>query len=108
MELLHLIYDDHVTAVGLVRSPERPRAECFAIRYLEPRPYTKDGQLVEMTNLMGGETDWFIIPRTMGAAIGRTLIEQKVAGLTGFQEEGFAALVQWLIKDEELRDAMCY
>lgn len=36
MELLHLIYEDQVIAVGLVRSPERPEGECSALRYLTP------------------------------------------------------------------------
>ena len=45
---------------------------------------------------------------TFGAAIGRTLVAQKAAGLPGFRDEGFKVMVSWLIDLEELEDAMCY
>ena len=57
---------------------------------------------------MGGETDWFILPNTLAAAVGRTMVQQKVAGLYGFQEPGFQVMVDWLVEFEELPDAMCF
>jgi hypothetical protein len=57
---------------------------------------------------MDGETDWFILPFTFGAAIGKKLFEQKNAGLEGFNEKGYKELQEWLIEMEEIDDAMCY
>jgi hypothetical protein len=48
---------------------------------------------------------------SFGVAVGRTLIEQKVAdcGLEGyFDEPGFKRMVRWLVEMEELTDSMCY
>ena len=81
----------------------------LAIRYLSPQDYlSKVGGTVKVSNLMGGETDWFVIPHSFGVAIAKSLIEQKVAGLSGFSEDGFAKMVEWLIEMEEISDAMSY
>ena len=61
-----------------------------------------------MTNHMGGETAWFVIPQTYAAAVGRTLVEQHATGTPGFAADGFAALVEWLVEDEELTQGMGY
>jgi hypothetical protein len=57
---------------------------------------------------MRAETDWFVVPSTLAAAVVRTLVEQKAAGLEGFQANGFATLVRWLLEDEQLPDSICY
>ena len=109
MKLHHLVYEDGVIAVAMVFPAESSSAASLAIRWLKPRPYTgKDGQMVQVTNHMGGETDWFVVPSTLAWAVGRTLVEQKAAGLEGFEDDGFAAMVRWLVDDEQLPDSMCY
>jgi hypothetical protein len=109
IQVQHQIYDDGVVAVALVTTSPTSTSASIAMRWLEPIPYRgRDGQLVATTNLMGGSTDWFVLPWTLGAAIGRTLLQQQAAGLPGFDSEGFAALVRLLIDLEELPDAMCY
>jgi len=109
MKIEHLVYDDSVIAVALVAGIEKSKLMSLALRWLDPgqAPF-KDGTVGKLTNLMGGETDWFIVPISFGAAIGRTLVMQKVAGLPGFKDDGFDAMVAWLVANEELLDAMCY
>jgi len=81
----------------------------LAIRYLRPKEYRdKAGHLHPTTNVMGGETDWFLLPYTFGAAVGRILAEQKLAGLPGFRQNGFEKMITWLVDTGELTDAMCY
>jgi len=84
----------------------------LAIRWLPPQPSKgRDGKIVGTTNIMGGETNWFILPHSFGVAVGRRLIEQKVAdcGLAEyFDENSFKRMVSWLIEMNELCDAMCY
>jgi len=58
---------------------------------------------------MGEATDWFVLPFSFAAPIGRKLVEQKAAGLPGFDEDGFASMVRWLVDlVGEVDDAMCY
>lgn len=107
MTVHQTVYNDGVVSVGLVSSDEADVR--VALRWLKPQTYTdKKGQGVETTNVMGGETEWFTLPRTFGAAIGRLLVEQKSTGLHGFDDEGFAGLVRLLVEDEELHDCMTY
>jgi len=95
--------------VAMVSTFDTPSSAHLAMRWLKPSPYSgKDGRIVQITNHMGGETDWFVVPVTLAAAVGRRLVEQKAAGLAGFQGDGFAALVGWLVEIEELPDSMCY
>ena len=61
-----------------------------------------------MLGWMGGETDWFILPFDFAVLIGRALIERKVAGLSGFNQAGFDAMVKWLLDSEAISDAVCY
>lgn len=110
----HRVYDDGVVAAALLthdkaRSEHESFARHLAIKWLLPTSYRdKQGVEVPTTNIMGGETDWFILPLTLGAAIGKQLIEQKAAGLPGFDEAGFAAMVEWLLEGEDIFDGMCY
>ncbi len=108
----YIIYDDEVISVGLhVKNADADEKDLLqlAVKWLTPQPYKqKDGATVELTNMMGGETSWFILPHTFGAVVGKKLVEQKTAGLTGFQEIGFKRMVKWLIEMEHLDDAMCY
>jgi|HubBroStandDraft_2_1064218.scaffolds.fasta_scaffold112403_2 hypothetical protein len=109
MELQQVVYEDGVIAVALVAPSASSSLSSLAIRWLAPRPYQgRDGLRVEVTNHMGGETDWFVVPSTLAGAVGRTLVEQKAAGLEGFESAGFAALVRWLVDCDELPDAMSY
>lgn len=110
--LAYPVYSDGVIAVALVAA-DLERAEKnlmhLAVRWLPPLPYRdKAGNTVLTTNVMGGETDWFYLPHTFGAAVGKKLVEQKAAGLESFQVDGFARMVSWLVEMKELDDAMCY
>ncbi len=108
IELRDLVYDDGVIAVALVQSPTDDSRQNLALRWLPPQPYRKDGKEVSTTNLMDGETDWFIIPFSLAVGIARTLVEQKAAGLSFFNDAGFSKMVSWLVDLEGLQDAMCY
>lgn len=104
-----IVYNDDVIEVCLVSDSENAEIKDIAIRYLKPKNYKgQDGTEVKVTNAMGGETDWFIIPITFGIVIGKKLFEQRNAGLSGFTEEGYKELKEWLIDLEEIDDAMCY
>ena len=115
MQIKYPVYNDIVIAVALFAEDESADQKSLlnlAIRWLPPQPLKgKDGKTVETTNIMGGETDWFILPHSFGVAVGRRLIEQKVAdsGLAeNFDENGFKRMVSWLVEMNELCDAMCY
>ncbi len=101
------VYDDGVIAVAMVSPADHPGSTSLALRWLKPLPSAdRDGQMVQVTNNMGGETGWFVVPATFAAAIGRTLVEQHAAGLAGFDGDGLAVLVRWLVEDDELHDSM--
>ena len=103
-----IIYHDDVIEVCIIADTESEELKNLAIRYLEPKSYKgMEGQEIQVTNVMGGETDWFILPFTFGIAIGKKLFEQKGAGLSGFSKKGFKELKEWLIEMEEIDDAMC-
>jgi len=109
LHVKHKVYSDDEIAVSLVKIDSHRDSLNLAIKWSEPQPYRrKEGELVETTNLMGGETDWFIVPFSLAVGVARVLIEQKVTGLSGFDESGFSAMVRWLVELEELNDAMCY
>jgi hypothetical protein len=113
MTIDYPIYADGVIAVKLwAKDASGEQASLFhlAIRYLKPQD-TKDknGNVVnKTTNLMGGETDWFILPSSFGVAVSKSLIEQKVSGLDCFNEDGFQRMINWLVEMEEISGAMCY
>ena len=60
------------------------------------------------TNLMGGETDWFVVPFTLAVGISRSLLELQATGKPGFDPDGFRQMVEWLCDLEAINDAMCY
>lgn len=106
------VYTDGVIAVSLVAEDYNKSEKNLwhlAVRWLPPEAYRdKAGNVVQTTNVMGGATELFILPHTFGAAVGKKLVEQHVSGLSGFDDEGYAAMVAWLMDMEELSDAMCY
>jgi hypothetical protein len=112
MKIEYPIYEDGIIAVALFAKSENAAERSLfkiQIKYLQPQSHrNKEGELVAVTNIMGGETDWFIIPYSFSVAVAKTLIEQKTSGLPGFSEEGFERMIKWLIELEEIQDAMCY
>jgi hypothetical protein len=92
--IVFTVYEDGVISVSIV-ADDAIKAERnlwhLAIRWLAPQAYRDEfGNAVQTSNVMGGETDAFLLPHTFGAAIGRKLVEQNVSGLPGFHAEGFA------------------
>ena len=115
MEPKYTVYQDGTIAVGLFAenaAADKKNLLHLGLRWLRPEPYRrKDGRVQQTTNVTGGETHWFLLPHSFGAAVGRRLIEQRVAdhGLAQFfNEQGFRKMVSWLIEMGELSDAMCY
>lgn len=113
MSLVELtVYEDGVISVSIVAAdPGKAERNLWhlAIRWLAPGAYRdRAGDTVQLTNIMGGETDLFLMPHTFGAAIGKNLVEQHVSGLPGFHAAGVARMVAWLIDMEELTSGMCY
>lgn len=115
MDPKYTVYQDGTIAVGLFAedaAADEKHLLHVGVRWLRPEPYrARDGRIQETTNVMGGETQWFLLPHSFGAAVGRRLIEQRVAdcGLAEyFDEPGFKRMVSWLVDMEELSDSMCY
>ena len=112
MKVEYPIYADSVIQVVLW-SENADSAEknlfSLAVRYLKPQNYQNmKVESIHVTNVMGGETDWFVVPYTFSVSIAKTLIEQKASGLAGFDENGFERMINWLIEMEEVNDSMCY
>lgn len=106
------VYDDGVIFVSLV-AMDKGKADRnlwhLAIQWLEPEVFRDNtGKTVQTNNIMDGETKLFKLPHSFGVAVAKRLVEQKVAGLAGFHEKGFAKMVEWLVEKNELLDAMCY
>lgn len=106
--LKHLVYKDGVIAIALVQSGATTAGLHLALRWLKPASYGKDGKTIPLTNNMGGETGWFIVPYSLAVGIARILTEQRAAGLRGFKTVGFKKMVKWLIGLEGMNDAMSY
>ena len=105
----HILYKDSVIEVKILTDDDNELLKSIALRYLKTGSYKgKDGQEVLVTNAMGGETDWFVLPHTFGATIGKKLFEQYNAGLEGFDKRTVKILKDWLIDMEIIDDAMCY
>jgi len=103
------LYTDSVIEVTILSDKENESLKSIALRYVQPRNFIgRDGNEVVVTNAMGGETDWFILPHTFGAVIGKKLFEQYNAGLFGFDINEIEVLKNWLIDMEIIDDAMCY
>jgi hypothetical protein len=108
MTIGRAIYTDGVISIALVKYRDKS-VNTLAIKYLRPQKIKGKGSKdLQLTNAMGGETDWFILPSTIAAATARLLMEQKAAGLPGFKESSFKNMVQWLVEIEEVHDCMCY
>ena len=112
MSIDYKIYEDEVIEVKLFAkddNAEKYSLFALAIRYKKPFEYSdKSGNKFKTTNAMGGETDWFILPASFGYVVAKSLIEQKVTGLSGFQDDGFKKMINWLVEMEEISDAMVY
>ena len=105
----HILYKDSVIEVKILTDGDNESRKIIALRYLKTGSYKdKDGHAVLVTNAMGGETDWFLLPHTFGATIGKKLFEQYNAGLEGFDKRDVEILKDWLIEMEIIDDAMCY
>jgi hypothetical protein len=104
-----ILYKDSVIEVKILTDDDNELLKRIALRYLKTGSYKgKDGQEVLVTNAMGGETDWFVLPHTFGATIGKKLFEQYNAGLEGFDKRAVKVLKDWLIDMGIIDDAMCY
>ena len=104
-----ILYKDTVIEVKLLPRFDSKDLKVIALRYVKPNGYNdKNGNKVEETNAMGGETDWFIIPYTFSELIGKKLFEQYSAGLDGFDKSEIKILKKWLIEMEVIDDCMCY
>jgi hypothetical protein len=104
-----VLYKDSVIEVKIITDKSNKSLKSIALKYVTPCTYRyrNGGEAVE-TNAMGGETDWFILPHTFGAVVGRKLFEQYNAGLCGFNKKAVKILKDWLIDMEIISDAMCY
>ena len=103
------LYNDSVIEVKILTDENNTSIKHIALRYMKPCSYKdKNGAEVAVTNIMGGETDWFILPHTFGATIGKKLFEQYHAGLDGFDANGVEELKDWLLDMEVIDNAMCY
>jgi hypothetical protein len=103
------LYKDSVIEVEILTELENSSLKSIALKYLNPQNYNdKDGNEIIVKNIMGGETDWFILPHTFGITIGKKLLEQYCLGLKGFDIAGIEILKDWLVEFEAVDDAMCY
>jgi hypothetical protein len=104
-----ILYKDSVIEVKILTDNDNELLKSIALRYLKPGNYKdKNGHEVLVTNAMGGETDWFVLPHTFGATIGKKLFEQYNTGLEGFDKNEVEILKEWLIDMEIITNAMCY
>jgi len=103
------LYKDSVIEVNIRTDFDNESLKSIALKYRKPEIYKdKDGKKVMLTNAMGGETDWFVLPHTFGSAIGKQLFEQYNAGLEGFDEIGIDILKKWLVDMDIISNTMCY
>jgi len=106
---MKVLYSDSVIEVRILTDENNKSIKHIALRYLAPCGYKdKNGADVMETNVMGGETNWFILPHTFGATVGKKLFEQYNAGLDGFDKNEVETLRDWLVDMEIIDDAMCY
>lgn len=111
MKVNHLIYDDGHIAVAMIAADESKAANQLyhiGVRWLAPRDIMKNGRAVKTTNVMGGETDWFLLPHTLGVGVAKALIERKAAEPKDFDSANFSRMMTWLVELEEVFDGMCY
>ena len=111
MKVQHLIYDDGVIAVALIAGDESAAARQLfhlGVRWLAPKSYRKAGIEVAVTNIMGGETDWFLLPHTLGVGVAKALIQRKAAEPENFDGLAFSRMMTWLVAKKEVFDGMAY
>ena len=115
MKPQYTVYNDSEIAVGLFakdQDADDRHLLHLGMRWLTPPAYTgKDGESIDSTNIMGGQTDWFLLPHSFGVSVGRKLIEQKAAdcGLAKyFDEIALKRMLAWLVEMEEISGAMEY
>jgi hypothetical protein len=111
MKVTHLVYDDGHISVAMI-APDEKSGEYqlyhMAVRWLAPKNVRKNGLEVPTTNAMGGETDWFLLPHTLGVGVAKALIEREAADKENFDGAGFSRMVTWLVDRKEIFDGMCY
>ena len=106
---MNILYNDSVIEIKLETDKKNKALKFIALRYVKPCDCKdKNGEIIHVTNAMGGETDWFILPHTFGAIIGKKLFEQYNAGLMGFNKKNIGLLRDWLIDMAIIDDSMCY
>lgn len=104
-----IIFDDQEFSVGMLATDKEKGIFHIAIKYNKPRPYkNKEGKVNEVTNLMGGETGWFILPHTFAVGIVKILLELKVSGTSGFNNDGFQKMIKYFVEMEDLYDGIGY
>jgi hypothetical protein len=115
MKPQYTVYNDSEIAVGLFakdQDADDRHLLHLGMRWLNPPSAVgKNGEELESTNIMGGETDWFLLPHSFGISVGKKLVEQKAAdcGLAEyFDEAGLKRMVVWLLELEEISGAMEY
>lgn len=111
MKVKHLIYEDGVIAVALIARDESTAARQLfhvGVRWLAPKSYSKAGIEVAVTNVMGGETDWFLLPNTLGVGVAKALIQRHAADPKCFDGMAFSRMMTWLVAKKEVFDGMAY
>ncbi len=104
-----IVYNDAVFAVGMINTNKEKEIFHLSIKYAKPEPIRNQrGQIEEISNIMGGETDWFILPHTFAVGVVKVLIELKVSGMFGFSEEGFQKMVNYFVEMEDIQDGVSY
>ncbi len=95
-------------AVALLKNDDLMR---LALRWTPPFEFTDEkGESQKILPWTEEETEWFLLPLDFSVSIAKMLIEKKVTKtLDGlFHEEGFEKMVNWLVDNERLLDAICY
>lgn len=103
-----VIYDDQNAGIAVSLMTDKRQHQKLAIRWLPTIYQRKDGTPYTEPGWMGDETSWFILPLDFGTAVGKCLLEKKVAGLEGFDPKGFEMLVKWLIDNQAVFDGFNY
>jgi len=103
----HVIFEDPAgIAVALLQGNNRLM---LALRWTEAvESVSRHGQH-RLVPWSGSATGWFVLPFTFASAVARTLVELHTSGATpGFNEEGFVAMVAWLVDNSGIADGLGY
>lgn len=107
--IIDIYEDDVIKVVFYIDVINEKEYKNIAMKYLNPKNYIgKDGNNISITNIMNGETEYFILPHTFGIIIGKKLFEQYSLGLKGFNNIGIKNLINWLLDYKIIEDSMCY